>query len=81
MSHEAIALADWIAGSIWRHVKTGKVYSVVGTCRLEATNSPAVLYASPDDGGVVWARDMDEFLDGRFERVDAREIADLKSRQ
>jgi hypothetical protein len=59
---------DWTSGSVWQHMKSGHVYSVIGTCRLEATNAPAVLYARPEDG-FVWARDMDEFLDGRFARI------------
>lgn len=60
--------AEWTKGSVWRHVKTGKVYAVIGRCRLEATNRPGVLYTRPEDG-TVWARDADEFLDGRFERL------------
>lgn len=56
-------------GTVWRHRKTGHVYTIIGTCRLEATNAPAYLYRRPEDG-ITWARDMDEFLDGRFERIE-----------
>ena len=59
---------DWTKGSVWEHLKTGHVYSVIGTCRLEATNEPAVLYTRPEDG-IIWARAMDQFLDGRFGRI------------
>ena len=55
-------------GSRWRHVKTGHLYTTVGACRIEATNLPAYLYRGDADG-TVWARPMDEFLDGRFERL------------
>ena len=55
-------------GSVWRHKKTGGLYTIMGTCRLEATNAPAFLYRSWYDG-TTWARDMGEFLDGRFEQV------------
>lgn len=57
-----------LIGTTWLHVKSQRLYMIVGTCRLEATNTPAFLYRNDDDG-IVWARDMDEFLDGRFERL------------
>lgn len=55
----------------WKHERSGYTYIIVGVCRLEATNRPAYLYTQieqPD--GIVWARDMDEFLDGRFMPLD-----------
>ena len=58
-------------GTVWRHKKTGKAYTIMGTCRLEATNVPAFLYRSMETG-IVWAREMAEFLDGRFEKIDIR---------
>lgn len=58
-----------ITGSRWTHLKTGGTYTVVGACRIEATNEPAYLYQH-DASGTVWARPMDEFLDGRFVRID-----------
>jgi hypothetical protein len=63
---------DWRTGTQWRHLKTGNIYVTVGRCRLEKTGEPAVLYrcVSPASD-VVWARASDEFLDGRFERVQA----------
>lgn len=59
-----------VIGTHWRHKKTGHIYKVIGVCRLEHSNAPAYLYRRPEDG-ITWARDMDEFLDGRFERIDA----------
>ena len=59
---------DKLIGSTWRHVNTGRVYALVGKCRLEHNNAPAYLYRRTEDG-ITWARDMDEFLDGRFERI------------
>ena len=58
-------------GSLWLHMKSKKYYTVLGLCQLEATNRPAVLYA-PIDGHNrrPWARDMAEFLDGRFQCVE-----------
>ena len=66
--------ADKIVGSQWLHIKSQKRYMIVGTCRLESTNSPAYLYL--DDAGIVWARDKDEFLDGRFQRFEPMEEHD-----
>lgn len=56
--------------SAWRHQRTGGVYIVMGYCRIEATARPAVLYASvKGDTDMPWARDAEEFTDGRFRRV------------
>lgn len=66
---DLVAEADWTSGTRWRHKKTGGVYLTVGKCRLESTAEPAVLYRGEE--GTVWARAMDEFLDGRFERLAA----------
>ena len=56
-------------GSVWRHLKTGHVYAIVGICKLEHSNAPAYLYRRPEED-ITLARDMDEFLDGRFERLE-----------
>lgn len=55
-------------GSVWQHTKTRGFYVVLGQCRIEATNTPAVRYM-PVNGGVEWVRPEDEFLDGRFVEV------------
>lgn len=57
------------AGSRWRHRKTGVVYAVSTGCVTGATLTPAVLYYPAAAGGLGWVRPLDEFLDGRFERV------------
>ena len=56
-------------GTVWKHIKTGGTYTVVGNCQLEATNRPAVLYVSTNGDGRTWARDLEEFMDGRFVRL------------
>lgn len=62
-------------GSLWRHLKTGHLYVIVGECRIEATMEPAYLYARVDEKtrakefGAPWARPKDEFLDGHFEAL------------
>ncbi|WP_439527400.1 hypothetical protein [Pannonibacter sp.] len=56
-----------LRGSLWRHRKTQGVYRILGKCRIEATGTDAFLYQG--DEGTIWARPMDEFLDGRFERL------------
>lgn len=61
LSHHAV-------GSRWLHVKTDREYTIIGKCRLEGTNAPAYLYVGDDE--IVWARDMDEFLDGRFVKIE-----------
>lgn len=62
----AIDEAVAAVGSEWLHIKSGHSYRIIGACRLEHSNAPAYLYVGED--GTVWARDMDEFLDGRFAR-------------
>jgi len=57
-------------GEQYKHLKTGGLYTVLGKCRIEATNVPGVLYVRDGDD-VVWARPASEFFDGRFERIDA----------
>ncbi len=55
----------------YKHVKTGGIYTIEGECRLEATNRPAILYRGKD--GVLWARDKEEFFDGRFIPIPTQE--------
>lgn len=57
-----------LIGTVWRHTKSQKIYTIIGECRLEASNEPAVLYTAPQDR-VVWARGKDQFLDGRFKQI------------
>ncbi|MDE2233783.1 MAG: hypothetical protein KGJ90_06815 [Patescibacteria group bacterium] len=63
------SLSDYARGTRWLHVKSGREYTITGSCRLESTGCAAYLYM--DDSGVTWARDKDEFLDGRFQQIKA----------
>lgn len=65
---EAAGARHMAEGTRWRHLKTGHLVTIVGSCRLESTNEPAYLY---NHDGVIWARSMDQFLDGRFEKIAA----------
>lgn len=53
----------------WKHIKSGGVYKIQGICQLEHNNTRAFLYRSVE-GGPLWAREMSEFLDGRFVKLD-----------
>lgn len=56
-------------GTKWLHIKSGNYYWVLGDCRIEATNTPAIRYVrdtGPDD---EWVRPKSEFFDGRFVSV------------
>lgn len=60
-------------GSVWRHRKTQGLYEVVlSNALIEASKTPAVVYRARSDGQ-VWVRPVAEFMDGRFEQVDATE--------
>lgn len=63
------------AGTLWRHLKTGNIYVIVGPCQMEATWTPGVLYRRADDRDALSpmgpiARDRSEFCDGRFQPVE-----------
>lgn len=65
-------LEETVAGR-WRHVKRGTTYTVRGVVQLqcavpELDGVYAVLYVSEGDGR-EWVRPVEEFLDGRFERI------------
>ena len=68
--------------TVWRHYKGG-LYVVIGYCRIEATNTPAVLYqAVGERWPVVWCRPVLDWcmeIKGRprFLPVDARTLDDL----
>ena len=58
-------------GTVWKHLKTGQMFSIVGKCRIESDWSEGVLYARTDGVNVEpIARSKNEFLDGRFVRLD-----------
>lgn len=60
---------------IWKHKKTGGIYQFEQECRIEATNTPAVMYRSLETG-ISWVRPLYEFLDGRFEKIKISALAD-----
>lgn len=52
---------------MWKHVKTGNYYTIVGFAIEERTLTPVVVY-QPIEAGVktMWTRPCHEFFDGRF---------------
>lgn len=64
------------AGSLWTHLKSARLYIVVGECQIESTNEPGVLYRGLNEpNGKLWARSKAEFLDGRFEQFSQGKIS------
>lgn len=62
---------DLAIGAHYRHKKTGGTYQFLMFATIEATMTPAVVYAARKDGvRQCWVRPVDEFCDGRFEPVD-----------
>lgn len=53
---------------IVQHAKTGGMYELTGTAKLESSGQELTIYTSMEDGQ-VWARPAVEFNDGRFVRV------------
>lgn len=57
-------------GSVWEHKKTETLYMVRDLVLIEATLTVAISYSKVSEPQpVIWVRPIDEFLDGRFERV------------
>jgi len=56
--------------TLWRHRKSGGIYTIFGECHIEATNEPAILYSSVQVEGPLWCRPKSEFFDGRFVQLD-----------
>lgn len=57
----------------WRHKKRGSVYLEIGTAQLQSAGpilepTTLVIYCAED--GTLWARPVDEFMDGRFELLE-----------
>lgn len=62
---------DLAIGAHYKHKKTGGTYQLVMFATIEATMTPAVVYAARKDGETHrWVRPVAEFCDGRFEAVD-----------
>jgi hypothetical protein len=52
----------------YRHLKTGGLYTIVCIACEEATECPVVVYRSQQDHR-TWTRPLEEFMDGRFQKV------------
>jgi len=59
---------DEIRESLWRHRKGG-VYRIVRVAFREQTMTPEVVYEDSAHP-VAYIRPYDEFMDGRFERIE-----------
>jgi len=64
MQFSAPTFCQFTTGTKLRHYKGG-LYTVVGTCLIEATLMPGVLYKplQGDKQDIIWMRPMDEFQD------------------
>ena len=49
-------------GDVWRHVRSGEDYRVLGIVRLEATGEPAVRYTKAIGGGCEWVRSVADWF-------------------
>jgi hypothetical protein len=59
-------------GEIYRHVQRGNSYTVMGRARLQTStilkdDDTLVIYQGQN--GELWARPIEEFCDGRFQRM------------
>ena len=59
--------------NIWRHKKSGGLYTIVGEAIIESTMQKATIYKSLHDDK-LWIRPKDEFHDGRFEVMNSMEF-------
>lgn len=56
-----------LIGLSFKHVKTDRVYVVMGHCMIEKTYEVGVLYMIADNSSdTLWVRGYDNFFDGRF---------------
>jgi hypothetical protein len=63
-----VLLAAEPLGGIWRHKKTGRIYSILQKVIIESTLEPGVVYWCSGDL-IPFVRPVAEFLE-RFERAD-----------
>lgn len=56
---------------VWKHMKTGNLYEIVGFGLVEKTLTPSVIYRQHSaviGYSSLWVRPCEEFFDGRFVR-------------
>jgi len=58
---------------LYQHNKTKGLYWLLGDCRIEATNTEAVMYQSVVNE-TIWVRPKEEFMDGRFRKIKSTEV-------
>lgn len=64
---------DLTIGAYYLHTKSGGTYQLLMFATIEATMTPAVVYAAKWKGETHrWVRPLDEFCDGRFQPVDMK---------
>lgn len=77
---EAPPRSDILESQVFLHLKTGGLYVVEDwDCRIEATWTQGVLYRSLATGQRV-VRPLDEFADGRFQRLSHADLARVKAK-
>lgn len=59
---------------VFKHLKRGTTYNILGTARIQTEwpvvdNVELTVYQGTEDGK-MWARPTDEFLDGRFVKIE-----------
>jgi hypothetical protein len=68
-----IPIGDPDAGATFRHRQRGTSYTVVGKAVLQTgtaltDDQQVIVYVGAD--GQLWVRSVEEFCDGRFEKID-----------
>lgn len=53
----------------WTHLKSGNHYIIQYIARMESDNSWVVVYSQMGASANIFVRPLDEFMDGRFERL------------
>ena len=59
-----------------RHLKSGREYMKLAEGRIELDQTPVVIYLARD--GTVWVRPTENFNDGRFALITAKETEHAK---
>jgi len=54
-----------MSSKLYRHLKTGGKYLLIGKAKLEWNLKPVIVYKSLKTGD-IWVRSEEEFYDGRF---------------